>query len=381
MTANQIYQLLNDTATQCFGSQAVATLDLEDMISLRDSVIGTGTETFLNTLVDRIGKTVIRTLDFTATYPKLIMNDYEFGCILQKIEVDPIMAQSNESWNVGGGGFTPNQFKIDKVSVHQGFFKNIQTWEIDVTIPDVLFKEAFTSAAAMDSFITAIYDSINTSLNMQLENDTRIAILGLIGEKINAANAVVDLLGLYNQVAATPITAADDAMVSPDFLKFAGMTIRNYIKYMAKPSVLYNMGSSRVRATARDNMHVMMLTEFASATATYLEADTYHKELVELPYYTEVEYWQGTGATAPNFADCSSIDVEIPSDGTAVTASGIVCVLADRQAIGVGMFDRYSAVDRNGRNRYNNITEACNIQSFIDVTENAVIFQVVDQTP
>lgn len=377
---NDIHQLINDTATQCYGSQAVATLDLENLLSLRETIFSSGADLFLNTLVDRIGKTVIRTLDFTSTFPKFIMQEFEFGCILQKLTVDPMMAQSAEWANVGGSGFTPNMFKIDKVSVRQDFFKNANAWEIDITIPDTLFKSAFESASAMESFITAIFDTMSTSINIQLENDTRLGILGFIGEKLNASNGVVDLLALYNLTAATPITSADVAMVDKDFLRFAGKIMRNYITYLRKPSVLYNV-AGRVRATARDNMHCLVLTEFASACSTYLESDTFHKELVELPYYSEVEWWQGSGSTAPNFSDCSSIDIEIPSDGTAVTQSGIVAVFMDREAVGTGLYDRFSAADRNNRNRYTNYTEGCMIQTFVDTSENGVIFIVVDQTP
>lgn len=380
MTVKQIYQLLNDTAQQTFGSTAVATLDLEDMVSLRNTVFSAGADAFLNVLVDRIGKTVLRTLDFTATFPKLLRNEFEFGAVLQKLSISPLMSQSQESWSVGQGGFTPNLYKIDKPTVAQSFFQDSQTYELDITIPDTLFKTAFTSAEAMGAFITGIFDTMTTSLNMHIENQTRIAILGLLGEKIHASNGIVDLLALYNNVAATPITSADDAMVDKEFLRFAGKIMRNYIKYMAKPSVLYNT-AGMVRATARDNMHVMILTEFASACATYLESDTFHDELVSLPYYTEVEYWQGTGATAPNFADCSSIDVEIPSDGTAVTQAGIVGIFADRETIGVGLYDHFTAVDRNNRNRYSNYTEGITSQYYIDDSENAVIFIVQDQTP
>ena len=378
MTVNQIYQLLNDTANQTYGANAIATLDLENMISLRDTVFSAGADAFLNVLVDRIGKTVLRTLDFTATFPKLLRTEYEFGCILQKVNINPMMAQAQESWNVGQGGFTPNLYKIDKASIAQTFFKDAQTYELDITIPDTLFKTAFTSAEAMSAFITGIFDTMTTSLNMHIENQARIAILGLIGEKINANNGIVDLLALYNNVAGTPINSADEAMVSVDFLNFAGKIMRNYIKYMAKPSVLYNT-AGMVRATARDNMHVMMLTEFASAYATYVRSELFNPQ--DLPYFTEVEYWQGTGATAPNFSDCSSVNVEIPSDGTKVTQAGIVGVFADREAIGVGLYDQFTATDRNNRNRYTNYTEGITSQWYIDDSENCVIFTVVDQTP
>ena len=383
MTINQIYQLLNDTAQQCFGSQAVAALDIQDLVALRDTVFSAGSDLFLNTLVDRIGKTVLRTLDFTATFPKFLMEEYEYGCILQKINVDVMPAQEAQYANLGTLGFQPevHMYKVDKPRVFQDFFhKGVNAWEIDVTIPDTLYKSAFDSAQAMAAFINGIFDTMSTSMNIQLENDTRIALLGFIGEKVNASNGVVDLLNLYNQVAATPITTADAAMCDKEFLRYAGKIMRNYIEYMKKPSVLYNM-ASRIRATRRDNMHVLMLTEFASATATYLESDTFHNELVKLPYYQEVEYWQGTGATAPNFADCSTIDIKIPSDGTAVQQAGIVAVFMDREAVGTGIFDRFSAADRSNRLRFTNFTEGATIQSFADTSENGVIFVVVDQGP
>lgn len=375
MTVNQIYQLLNDTAAEVYGSQAVTVLDLQGMLSLRDTVFGTGTDNYLNTLVDRIGKTVLRTLDFTSTFPKLLMNEYEFGSVLQKISIAPFSATTQNAWNVGSGSFTPDQFRIDKPTIYQDFFKDANTWTVCVTVPDVMFKTAFTSAEAMGAFITAIFDSISTSINMQLENTSRLAIAGLIGEKINAANGVIDLVALYNADAATPVASAAEAMVNKEFLRFAGKIMRNYIKYMAKPSVLYNI-PGRVRATSRDNMHVMILTEFASACATYLESDTFNDELVKLPYYTEVEYWQGTGASAPNFTDCSTVNIKIPSDGTVVNQPGVVGVFADREALAVGLYDRFSAADRNNRDRYTNYTEGCTMQSIVDTSENALVFIV-----
>ena len=383
MTINQIYQLLNDTAQQCFGSQAVAALDIKDLVALRDTVFSAGSDLFLNTLVDRIGKTVLRTLDFTATFPKFLMEEYEYGCILQKINVDVMPAQEAQYANLGTLGFQPevHMYKVDKPRVFQDFFHNgVNAWEIDVTIPDTLYKSAFENAQAMAAFINGIFDTMSTSMNIQLENDTRIALLGFIGEKVNASNGVVDLLNLYNSVAPTPITTAAEAMVNKEFLQFAGMTIRNYISYMKKPSVLYNM-ASRIRATRRDNMHILMLTEFVSAYSTFYSSEVYWNELVKLPYYQEVEYWQGTGASAPNFADCSTIDIDIPSDGTNVKQAGIIAVLMDREAVGTGIFDRFSAADRSNRLRFTNYTEGATIQSFADTSENGVIFVVVDQGP
>ena len=379
MTVNQVYSLLNDTATQCFGAGALATLDLENMLALRETVAAFGSDKFLNALVDRIGKTVLRTLDFTATFPKFLMDEFTFGAVLQKINVQPFAAVESKQWEVGDVGFTPNNFEIAKPTVLVDYFQTSNTWEVYVSIPDRIFMTAFDSATAMTAFITAIFDSMNTSLNIQLENETRLAILGMVGEKVNANNGCVDLLALYNDFAATPITTAAEAMHDKEFLRFAGMTIRNYIAYLGKPSVLYNV-AGRVRATTRDNMHVLMLTEFESAYSSYVVSDTF-QDIIRLPYYTSVEYWQATGNSAPNFDDCSAYDIEIPSNGTAVKGSGLVCMLCDREAIATGLFDRFSAADRNNRNRVTGYTEGVTIQSIVDTSENCVCFFVVDQTP
>ena len=380
MTVNQVYELLNDTLEQVTGQDAIAALDLENMISLREAVYAAGSDLFLNTLVDRIAKTVIRTLKFTSSFPRVIMEEFEFGAIIQKINVDPMPAQSQEAWNVGSQDFVPTNFKIDKPTVHVGYFKNADAFEIDITIPDKMLASAFQSAEQMGAFITAIFDSMSTSMTMHLEDMTRLAICGFIAEKCHEGNGVVDLLSWYNETATTPIYSADKALQTKDFLLFAGKTMRDFVKYIAKPSVLYNM-EGFVRSTPREDLNVMVLSEFASACATYLESSTYHDEMVKLPGYMEAEYWQGTGATLPTFYHASSVAVELPSDGTEVTQHGVVAVFADREAIFTGLYDRFSAVDRNNRNRYTNYTEGATVQTCIDLSENGLVFVLVDQTP
>lgn len=389
MQVNQIYSLLNDTLAEAFGSSAVNALDVTNVMSLRETIFNNDSDKFLNVLVDRIGKTVIRTLDFTNSFPNLLMDEFEFGAVLQKIDVQPMQAQEQKAWEVGEVGFTPNLYAITKPVVRQGLFRNISAWEVSVAIPDTLYKTAFDSAQSMDSFITGIFDSMSTSLNMQLEAEERLQIATLIAMKLEDGNGVVDLLALYNETATTPIYDSETAMVNKDFLQFAGKIMRNYVKYMSKPSVLYNMGDSAgntyVRATARDNMHVMLLTEFVSAYDTYVKSVLFNPE--ELPLYNEVEYWQGTGLSYPDFSACSHINITLDNDAehsganpTTVDVTGIVGLFCDRQTIGVGLYDRFSAVDRNNRNRYSVHTSGCSIQSFIDTSENAVIFVVLDQT-
>jgi hypothetical protein len=150
-----------------------------------------------------------------------------------------------------------------------------------------------------------------------------------------------------------------------------------YIKYIGSPSKLYNNGDM-VRATKRDNMHVLMLSDFVSSYITNLQSDTFNKELVELPYYEEIPYWQGTSNAKPTFDEVSKISVKTSSDGTEVTQSGIVCVLADREALGVTIKDRFIASDRNNRERFTNYTNGATIGYINDLSENAIVFTIAE---
>ena len=80
MKVNQIYTLVNSIAKQMWGEDAITATDLTGLISMGKAVISSTTDRdcFLNVLVDRIGKTVIRTLDLELDFPNLLVNDFEW---------------------------------------------------------------------------------------------------------------------------------------------------------------------------------------------------------------------------------------------------------------------------------------------------------------
>lgn len=382
MKVNQIYTLINSVAKQMWGETAITVTDLTGVISMGKSVLSSTTDRdlFLNTLVDRIGKTVIRTLDLELEFPNLMVNDFEWGAIIQKINIQPPLSKVNKSVQISENGFTPNQFDVDTIDVSQTFFTDSDTWEFDYTIPDKLLNSAFTSESALASFVSAITSAVSDSMTMALNNMAYLAIDNFIAEKIKANNGVVNLLTMYNTQFPSATLTQDNCITSPEFCRYASMIMNNYIKYMAKPSKLYNTGGM-VRATARNNMHVLISSDFASSMGSYLESDTYWNDYVKLPNYKEYVCLQGTGNVSPNWIDNTTINI-IPSSSesgaTAIEQSGIIGVFFDRQAVATGYTDMYSGTDRNNRNRYTNFTYSCVKQYINDLSENGVVFLVAD---
>lgn len=384
MKVNQIYSLLNDINAQMFGQDAIDVNDLSGIISMGKTVMSTtaNMDLFINKLVDRIGKTVVRTLDLELEFPAMFNNEFEFGAILQKINVQPQLAIENNAYNVGSDQFTPTLLDVHKPNVSVTYFDGLDTARFSVTIPEELFYSAFTSENAIGEFVNGIMSAMSDTMTISINNMTRTAINNFIAEKIKATNGVVNLLSMYNTlVGAGSSLTADEAMHNKEFARFASTVIREYVDYLRESSVLYNV-DGLVRATASDNMHVLFLNKLRSLFDSYLLSDSF-KDLYGLPGYKTVNYWQGNkGATAINdFATNSSIKITPSSEEgqdnpTDVEQSGIVAVIADRQAIAVGINRRRSGTFINPIDQYTTISNAFSTQWINDMSENGIVFIV-----
>lgn len=392
---NQVYSLMNDISEQMWGKDALTVQDLTSLISMGQQIVGSGNnlDKFFGILVDRIGKTVVRTLDLELDFPELFLDDYSFGCVLQKITTNPFAAVLNSSWEVTDGGFSPTLLDGDPGEIYVTYFKDFVSWAFQRKVPSSqIMSTAFAGETQMGAFLDGMTEAFNDSLVMSLNYASRICINNFIAEKIKADNGVVRPLELYNAAhVGSEIYSALEAWQSKEFVKFFNVTVKKYITFLSQPSVLYNMGvtvggvqKDIVRATARDNMHILMNIEAASALDVYL-SETFHNELVAAPLYREVAYWQADkGAAATNDYDTiTSINVTPASEAgalspTDVEQSGIVCALIDRQAVAIGLNKRRNAAFYNPIDDYTIIKAEASIQYINDVTENGVIFIVED---
>lgn len=391
MEVNQVYSLLNDINQQMWGEDALAVKDLSGIISMGNAVLSSSTnvDKFFSTLVDRIGKVIIRRLDLELDFPKLMMNEFEWGCVLQKITIDPFGAKANTDWQVSDPGFTPSLLEIYPPSIHQMLFTDAVTFEMRKSLPNSILATAFTGAGEMANFMTAVTAAMVDSMTLSLNNLSRTCVNNFIAEKIKNSNGIVNIADMYNTAySSSPVTDCEEAMRTPEFLRYATNVIRKYFKYLSMPNVNYNV-AGLVRATQRDNMHFLANTTFVAGLESYLYADTFHEEMVSLKNYTEVAYWQGnldSDNTSINLpADVTAIEV-IPSSEKgqlspqSISQSGIIAVMADRQAMGIGLNKRRSAAFNNVMDDITTVKMSATQQLFNDLSENGVIF-IAEPTP
>lgn len=379
MTPQQIYIIVNSVAQQMYGTTAPQITDMQGIVSLGNDVMSSSTDkdNFLNVLVDRIGKTIISQRAYSANVASLINDAFTFGAILQKIYVAPIKSQKSNQWGLTQDT-SVDQYVINKPTVKQKLFDKRTTWEITITIPDFQLSSAFTSETEMATFIDAIYLAIRNSQEVYLAGIAEMCYANMIGERVvhtmlHGGHTVVDLLLAYNSQMGTNLTTSQ-AMTSMDFLKFASMTINLYVKRMGNMSNIYN-AENYSRFTPKDRMRVIMLADFTSAVTSYLQSNTYHDELVALPEYSEIPYWQGIGAGSSNFDYTGTIAVTTAS-GYTLKQTHVICMLSDEEAIGLTYDNRRSKSAYNADGEYTNMFEKADMGYFNDLSENCVVFTV-----
>ena len=370
----QIYTLVNETAKESMGEKAIAVKDVSSLIALGDSVLSSAsdTENFLNTLVDRIARTVFSVRRYETDTEGMVRHPFEFGCIVQKIYVDMPEAKQNNSWEIGKEGYTPVFAPVIKPTAKQKLFKGITTWEVDVTIPDYMLRTAFLNETSMATFIDAIFTAMDNMITLALENNANLTRASFIARKLKGGKpcGAINLLHEYNTLTSASLTV-ESAMMNAEFLAWASRAINLWVKRMSKMSVLFNEEGYK-RHTPKDKIVVNLLQDFTSACDTFLGANTFHDELIKLPMYDSVAYWQGAGESF-DFNDTSAIKVKIDESNT-IEKKGIIGIVYDYEAMGVTLNERRSTSERNNHDEYTNYYNKANIGYFNDMSENGIVF-------
>lgn len=395
MEVAQIYEIVNDITSEALGETAVVNEDLSNVVEIGESVANLGSAAFENytrSLIDRIGKVVFVNRPYSGSAPSVLMDSWEFGSILEKIQAEMPEAQQNDSWDLQDG-HVYEQDRFTKPSVSAKFFNSKTTFETPMSFAERQVKSAFDSVGQLNAFFsmidTAIYNGQTVKTDGLIMRVINNAIANTINDEFTAGTGyaagsgvkAVNLLYLYNQAhSGATISSLDRAMSNPEFIRFAAYTMSLYEGRMRKLSKLFNIGQ-KARFTPSDRLHFIMLDVFAKAADVYNQSDTFHEQFTRLPNAETVPYWQGSGVDYA-LNSISSINVTVNTDaGTEATVNvgGIIGVMFDRDALGVCNQDRRVTTHYNARAEFFNNWYKVDAQYFNDFNENCVVFYAAAQ--
>lgn len=384
MKVEQIYTIINTITSEVTGKSDIVAEDLSNVVDVGTEVFdATGVDNYVKKLVDQIGKVIFVNREYMGTAPSVLMDAWEYGSVLEKVQADIPAAVENPSWSLTNGqSYDPNVFYQPTVSTK--FYNSKTTFEIPMSFTELQVKESFTSATQLNGFMSMIYNAISRSMAVKTDAMIMRTINSMVAQTLKGAfpsvsdnnyststspNAV-NLLKLYNDKAGTSLTAAQ-AVTNPEFIRFASYNISLTIDRMRKMTTLFNLGKKE-RFTPSELSKVVLLSDFAKSAEVYLESDTYHDELVRLPGYESVPYWQGSG-TGYDFASTSKINVSIGESGS-VQLTGLLGVVFDRDALGVCNRNERVTTNYNAKGEFYNNFYKYDCSYFTDSNEQFVCF-------
>lgn len=382
---NQIYTILNQAQSQAWGKTAVTVIDTATMIGLGDHIINSSTadskDLWTKALTDIIGKTIFVNRVLTGNDLGITRDNIEWGAILRKVRVKPKGVEHNEEYDLGAEPYDP--FKITTPEVMEQLFSKHTTYKSEITITDKQLFTAFKDDSEMMAFYSLIFKQLEDSIARALRNYDRIALANFIAEKLKLQVSQPDkthsinLIEAYLEETGKTITA-DKVYTDPEFLRFFATKVLEYKKYMNADTDIFNSSDGYPSQTPDQYMNFYINSIIDSRLKTYLYADTYHKEMVTIDNYKEVEFWQGIkGATGKSFkpSNTTSINIKPASGGPAIVKSGVLAVMVDKDAI-VSTYLREGAeswrVPLKGTNHARNVTH----MYINDVMENGLVFYV-----
>lgn len=390
MTVQQIYTLMNTVTSEIIGKSDVVKEDLSNVVDVgKELFSNTDVDNYVKSLVNHIGKVIFVNRPYTGNVPSMMMDSWEFGSVLEKIQADIPQATENKSWELTDGqSYDPNVFYKPTVSVK--FFNSRVTFEVPMSFTEKQVKDSFSNAAQLNGFLSMLYTAVDKSMTVKVDSLVMRTIDNMIAHTLHAefpavndgnysavsGTKAVNLLKLYNAKYSKTLTA-EQAVTDQDFIRYASYIMGVYADRMGKLSTLFNVGKKE-RFTPSDMLKVVMLSDFEKAASTYLYADTWHNENVKLPTAETVPYWQGSGQDY-SFDDTSKIHVSITdgsSDTVEVSAAGILAIMYDKDAMGVCNTDRRVTTQYNAKAEFFNNFYKFDASYFNDLNENFVVFFV-----
>lgn len=384
LTIEDISAILTTAVNQATGQNALAPVNTAGFITVAQTALKCGADTFLNALSQVLSKTVFSIRPYDRKFGGLMTDAITFGNHVRKLNIS-----DDNDWD------SPSQYPDDAESVDmyvtkkpnilQTNFYGQNAYERFVTIYTEQLNVALTGPEQFLSFVNMIMTSQRNQIEQAHEQTARLCLGNLIGgiADENDATRVVKLVTDYNNELGndTPLTLEQllNADNFPNFMKYIVYRIRTTCKYMTDRTVMYHTNITDhtiTRHTPASSQHLYMNTDIMERSKTTVLTDLYHDNYVKLTDFEEVNFWQSPKSRMAINITGSRIDnTGAIKAFTKNPLNNVLGVLFDWDAAGyTTILNRTDTTPFNARGLYSNIFWHFNDRYWNDFTENAVVF-------
>ena len=378
--------VLNEIVKQATGAQALQNIDTNNFMSVANVALSIQTDTLLNAISQVLSKTIFSIRPYTRKFKGLYQDSQQFGNHVRKLNIADSDWDKDLRYDLTDGASVDDMI-VKKPNVLQMNYYGQNIFSRFITLFRDQLNIAFTSESEFQRFITMIMTNASDQIEQAHESVARMTLANFIaGKQSGDPNNVINLLARYNNWTGQSLTAADiyktDNFVP--FVKWAFAQIKTFSDYLTERTQKYHInvtGKEISRHTPYQMQSLYMRSGFMNDVATMVLGDVFHEDRLKLMNYETVSYWQsiddvdGINVT-PAYIDATG-NVKVAD--SAVSMTGVVGVLFDKEAVGITTVNQWSApTPFNARGGYSNIFWHFNDRYYNDFTENGVVFIIAD---
>lgn len=359
----QIPEIVKDAFNDLVGTNAsLSEIDTSDFVSMGKALDSFNLlDGWYGALTHRIIRTVMFARSYSAKTRNILRDETSWGAFVQKIYLIAPDEVDNPAFDIPQ--VTPPSTKT--YSQHSPYdvetalecksliYGNNGTWSYEFIQPTIQIQAAWNGPAEMNAFVDAQFVAVQNRVEGAKEAVVNAAVNTSIAKAI-ADGRARNLLAEYNtHHAGATIATVEAALENVSFLKYMSKEINKTVENMQMLNTGFN-GEGYATFTPAEKMHVDVLSEAALNMQYYLEADTFNKNLIQLPGYTSIPAWQGSGSNGRfKFDTASKINVKHAdiNSGEAVEQGGIVAFIYDDENVAAYFGNEYQWTMPNPRDR------------------------------
>ena len=383
LSFEQVAAILNSVVNQAQGSTALAPVSYEDFVNVAQAALLQGIDPLNVGISQVIDRTIISNRPYYAKFRSMEKDASSWGHMTRKINfVDQEFV--DDSGYPLTDGTTVDHYIVRKPKVLQLNFYGRNIVADYITRTEEQLNTAFSGPDQFGEFIAGMFQNISDKHEQKTEAISRITLGNLITGIVSAnpTNQVVHLLTEYNALTGQSLTATtvfEQANYEP-FMKWVYARIQSVRDYLTERSQIFHLnvtGKEIQRHTPYDRQILFMFAPYLRQMEARVLSGTFNEGRLAYKGFELVNYWQAIndplkvqGTPVYMGADGGLITAE--SD---VTVDNIFAVVADEEALGVHRrVERTIPTPLNARGRYVNYWYHWVFDSFVDYTENAVVF-------
>lgn len=389
-----VYTIVNDIAYQATGRKELTAVDTSTFVSVGEVLLRTGVENTLNALSTVLAYTIFSVRPYRSPLFSLRVSPQRWGSQVRKITPLPQDFEASQDWNTQlssqalADGNSVDMYKINAPKALQLNFYGTKVLQKHITRFRDQLTLAFQNEAEFMRFVNAVMIEFANEVEIGNEAETRLTLVNFFTGLQAMGLSVVDLTAAFNTKYSTTYTREQlltDHLTQ--FMQFFVSQVKTISDRLVDMSA-YNHANIKgykpiLRHTPKSKQKMIMYGPmFTEAEATVF-SEIFNPIYLELGRNFEtVNFWQSQKDPTAIEATPSILDIntgEAKKAESAVSIPYVVGAIFDEEACGiVPQFNYASTTPFNSAGGYYNMFYHWRFNSYVDYTENAVLFILGD---